>query len=171
MQFNQFGLDGSGIKALLLLPVNPRSLLLGKCLGLAVYQAIQVVLLALLLLLTGNPPILALLSALLAAGCTSLAQTGLGHWTSAWLPRPMPRDSLKNSNIALPVMLISVGATAAFAGFYGGAYLLLAWLAPAALLPGMLLLFAATLLAYGALLPLASAYLEKRREVLLEALG
>jgi hypothetical protein len=171
MQFNQFGLDGHGVKALLLLPVSSRQLLAGKCLGLAAYQGAQALLLALLLTLVGEWAPLAMIGALLMAGCVFLAQTALGQWTSAWLPRPMPRDSLKNSNIALPVLLLGVVASSTFAGFFGGTYALLAWLAPAWLLPGMGLLFGLTISAYQGLLPAASAYLDSRREKVMEALG
>jgi hypothetical protein len=171
LQFNQFGLDGHGVKALLLLPVPARHLLAGKCLGLAVYQGAQALLLALLLSLVGKWTPLAMLGVLLLSACVFLAQAGLGHWTSAWLPRPMPRDSLKNSNVALPVMLVGMAASSTFAALFGGTYALLAWLAPAWLVPGMGALFGLTLLAYLGLLPRAAAYLDSRREQVMAALG
>lgn len=171
MQFNQFGLDGHGVKALLLLPVSARQLLAGKCLGLAAYQAAQALLLALLLALLGTWTAATMAAALLMAGCVFLAQAGLGHWTSAWLPRPMPRDSLKNSNLALPVKFLGVAASTAFAGMFGGAYALLAWLAPAWLVAGMGLLFGLMVVAYRSVLPKAADYLDRRREQVLAALG
>ncbi len=171
LQFNQFGLDGHGVKALLLLPLPARQLLQGKCLGLAAYQGLQALLLTLLLLLTGDGALATMVASLALAGCVFLAQSALGHWTSAWLPRPLPRDSLKNSNAALPVMLLGMVASSTFAGVYGGAYALLAWQAPGWLAPGMLGLFALSLGAYLGLLPSASTYLDSRREALLAALG
>ena len=171
MQFNQFGLDGHGVKALLLLPLPARQLLAGKCWGLAAYQGTQALLLAALLLMVGGWTLWGMVAALLMAGCVFLAQTALGHWTSLWIPRPMPRDSLKNSNQALPVLLLGMAASSLLAGVFGGAYALLAWRAPAWLVPVMALLFGLMILAYRGLLPMAAAFFDTRREKLLEALG
>ena len=171
-QLNQFGLDGPGIKALLLLPLRSRDLLVGKALGLLAVLAMQALFLLVLLALFGQLGPVQALAGLCLAGCMFLLQVSLGHWTSVWMPRPMPRDSLKNANQAQPV--IWLGFAALFVGtvVFGGSYLLTAWLAPRLLLPVMLLLLGAVLIVYKHfILPAAARYLDGRREVLLQALG
>lgn len=171
-QMNQFGLDGAGVKALLLLPLDARTLLEGKFWGLAAYQGLQAAILLALLGLGGALSPTGALAGLCLFGCLFLAQTGFGQWTSAWLPRPMPRDSLKNSHQSPVVVWLGVAAGSTAMGFFGGLHLLAAWLAPALLLPLMLALLAASALVYAKLvLPAAARYLERRREALVEALG
>ena len=172
MQLNQFGLDGPGVKALLLLPLRARDLLAGKALGLLAYLGCQTLLLLLILALTGRLAPGQVLPALCLSGCLFLYQVGLGHWTSAWLPRPMPRDSLKNHNVAPAVIWLGMAATLAGALVFGGAWLVTAWLAPAWLLPVMAALLAGMACLYWlAVLPMAAEYLDGRREVLVQALG
>jgi len=169
--FNQFGLDRHGIKALLLLPVDAEDLLRGKLLGMAAHQGLQALLLLVLLALFERPLAVQLIAGLLLMGCYFLAQASLGQWTSAWMPRTMAPDSLKNSNMPFALGMLSLAASGLWTGLYGGAYALLSWLAPAALLPGMALLFGLTLAAHRGLRPSAAAYLNRRREKLVEALG
>ena len=169
--FNQFGLDRHGIKALLLLPVDARDLLRGKLLGLTAHQGLQAFLLLVLLALFERPHAAQLIAGLLLMGCFFLAQVSLGQWTSAWMPRAMASDSLKNSNMPFTLGMLSIAASGLWTGLYGGAYALLAWLAPAWLVPGLALLFGLTLAAHLALQPAAAAYLHRRREQLVEALG
>ncbi len=168
---NQFGLDRHGIKLLLLLPVPPRDLLVGKLLGMAAHQGLQALLMVGLLVLFNHPPLAHLVAGLFLMGCFFLAQTALGQWTSAWMPRPMPMHSLKNNTMPFALGMLSLAVSAVWTLLFGGAFALLAWLAPAALVPGMALLFGLLLLAHRALLPAASAFLHQRRENLVEALG
>lgn len=168
---NQFGLDRHGIKILLLLPVPPRDLLVGKLLGMAAHQGLQALLMVALLVLFNHPPVAQLVAGLLLMGCFFLAQTALGQWTSAWMPRPMAMDSLKNNTMPFALGMLSLAVSAVWTLLFGGAFALLAWLAPAALVPGMALLFGLLLLAHRALLPAASTFLHARREKLVEALG
>jgi len=171
-QMNQFGLDGGGVKALLLLPLEARDLLLGKFWGLAAFQALQALLLVGLLGSGGLLTWTGTLAGLCLAGCLFLAQVACGHWTSAWLPRPMPRDSLKNARQSPVVVWLSMALGSAAMVLYGGPFLLAAWLAPRGLLPLMALLLALTALAYARLvLPAAARYLDRRRETLTHALG
>ncbi|MBI4913575.1 MAG: hypothetical protein HY823_12620 [Acidobacteria bacterium] len=171
IQLNQFGLDGHGVKALLLLPIGSRQLLAGKCLGIAFYQGAQTLMLIVLLTALGGVDPRGLVAALPLAGCTFLVHVGCGAWTSAWIPRPMPRDSLKNSNLALPVILLGMGLASTAAAFFGGIFLILAWKLPGALLPVMTLLFGACLAGYLRLLPPAAAFLDSRREFIAQSLG
>lgn len=171
-QLNQFGLDGGGVKVLLLLPLSARELLEGKLWGLAAYQGLQSLLLLLLLGFGGILTAVGALAGLCLAGCLFLAQVAFGHWTSAWLPRPMPRDSLKNSSQSPLVVWLGVAVGSSSAGLFGGIYILAAWLAPALLLPMMLALFAALAFVYWRfILPVAARYTEGRREALVDALG
>jgi thiosulfate reductase cytochrome b subunit len=83
----------------------------------------------------------------------------------------MAMDTLKNNNMPFALGLLSIATSGFWSTLFGGAYALTAWLAPAWLLPVLALLFALTLTAHLALLPLAAAYLDRRREVLVERLG
>lgn len=168
---NQFGLDRHGIKALFLLPVSARDLLAGKLLGNALHQGLQAGLLVLLLAVFEGASPGPLLAGVLMLGCVFLAQAAVGQWTSSWAPRPMAMDSMKNQSLPFSVVLVSLGTSGLWTGLFGGLYVLVAWLAPAWLVPALALAFAATLGAHLALLPLAAAYLDRRREVLVERLG
>jgi len=169
--FNQFGLDRHGVKALLLLPVASRDLLLGKLLGMAAHQGLQALLLAGLLGLVGQARPYLLLAGILLMACIFLGQTAVGHWTSAWAPRPMVMDSLKNNNMPFTMGLLSIATSGLWTSLYGGLYALTAWLAPGWLLPVLALAFALSLVAHLAILPHAAAFLDRRREVLVERLG
>lgn len=171
-QMNQFGLDGPGVKVLLLLPLRTRDLLEGKLWGLAAFQGVQVLLLLILLGFGGILTPQGAAAGVCLAGCLFLAQAACGHWTSAWLPRPMPRDSLKNSHQSPVVIWLSMALNSSAMVLFGGPYLLAAWLTPGLLLPLMLILFAASAMLYWqVLLPRAAAYVETRRDALVDALG
>lgn len=168
---NQFGLDRHGIKALLLLPITSEALLKGKLLGMAAHQGLQALLLSVLLVAFSGATPAPVIGGILMLGCVFLAQGAVGQWTSIWAPRPMAMDSLKNSNMPFAVVMLSLATSGLWTGLFGGAYALVAWLAPAWLVPAMGLLFLLALAAHLALLPLAAAYLDRRREVLVERLG
>ncbi len=168
---NQFGFDRHGIKVLLLLPVTAMDLLKGKLLGMAVHQGLQALLLIILLAAFEAPGPAPLVAGPLMLGCVFLAQSAVGQWTSLWAPRPMAMDSLKNSNMPFAVGMLSLATSGLWTGLFGGLYALMAWLAPAWLLPAMALAFALTLGAHFALLPTVAAFLDRRREVLVERLG
>jgi hypothetical protein len=168
---NQFGFDRHGIKVLLLLPVTATDLLKGKLLGMALHQGLQALLLiGLLAAFEGAGPA-PLMAGALMLGCVFLAQSAVGQWTSLWAPRPMTMDSLKNSNMPFAVGMLSLATSGLWTGIFGGLYALLAWLAPGWLVPAMALAFTLTLGAHFALLPTVAAFLDRRREVLVERLG
>jgi hypothetical protein len=169
--FNQFGLDRHGVKGLLLLPVAASDLLKGKLLGMAGHQGLQALLLAGLLGLVDHTRPDLLLAGLLLMACIFVAQAAVGQWTSAWAPRPMVMDSLKNNNMPFAIGLLSIATSGLWTSLFGGLYALTAWLAPGWLLPVLALAFALSLAAHLALLPHAAAYLDRRREVLVERLG
>lgn len=172
LQLNQFGLDGPGVKALLLLPLRAEDLLTGKLRGIALYQAVQVLVLLLLISVAGRLSPLHTMAGLCLAACISVTMTGVGHWTSAWTPRPLPRDSFRNARQAPLVLWAGTAGSVLAVLFFGGIYALCAWRAPAALLPVMALALGLSLLVYGKLvLPATARYLDRRREVLVQALG
>ncbi|HJV49318.1 MAG TPA: hypothetical protein VJ549_08600 [Geothrix sp.] len=171
VMLNQFGLDRHGVKALLLLPVTAQDLLKGKLLGMAAHQGLQALLLATLLAVFEGAGPAPLTAGVLLLGCVFLAQGAVGQWTSLWAPRPMPMNSIKNSNMPFAIGMLSLATSGLWTGLFGGVYALCAWLAPAWLVPVMALLFGLALAAHLALLPTAAAYLDRRREVLVERLG
>jgi hypothetical protein len=171
VMLNQFGFDRHGIKALLLLPVTAQDLLKGKLLGMAAHQGLQALLLMALLAAFEHVALASLLAGLLMLGCVFLAQSAVGQWTSLWAPRPMAMDSLKNSNMPFAVGMLSLAASGLWTSLFGGLYVLVAWLAPGWLIPAMALAFLAALAAHMALLPVTAAYLDRRRDVLVERLG
>jgi hypothetical protein len=170
-QFNQFGLDGHGVKGLFLLPLEARQLLDGKLRGYALYQGLQALLLIALLLPLYHPPLLEVTAALALAACFFLTQSAVGAFTSSWLPRRIDRASLKNNQMPLPLVFLSIGVSLACTAVFGGSYALLKGLAPAFLLPGMLGLAALCFGLHRLAMPAAAAYLERRREVIVEAMG
>jgi hypothetical protein len=168
---NQFGLDRHGVKTLLLLPVTSQDLLKGKLLGMAAHQGLQALLLVTLLAAFDGAGPAALIAGTLMLGCVFLAQSAIGQWTSAWAPRPMPMDSVKNSNMPFAIGMLSLATSGLWTGLFGGLYALTTWLAPLWLVPVMALSFLLTLAAHLAILPAAAAFLDRRREVLVERLG
>jgi hypothetical protein len=171
MLFNQFGLDGHGIKGLLLLPISSRDLLKGKLLGLASYLGLQAAMLLVLLAILQRPRPDELVSALMLFGCCVLVMASIGQWTSAWMPRPIPRDSIKNNSMPFVLVLVSMGASLGCSIVFGGTFFLCSSFAPKALMPVMVVLFATTAFLHRAILPITSRYLETRREKLVEVLG
>ncbi|HET8902114.1 MAG TPA: hypothetical protein VFM84_09275, partial [Holophagaceae bacterium] len=108
--FNMFGLDQGAVKGLLLLPIAPKELLLGKSLGYGIFMGLQAALLALLLALFGGPGLAPQLpSGLLLFIACALAMGAVGMWSSVAMPRPLSRKKLGNSGMPLPMILLSMG--------------------------------------------------------------
>lgn len=170
-QFNQFGLDGHGVKGLFLLPVSARDLLNGKLRGYAAYQGLQALLLVALMIPLFHPQPTELLAAFALAACFFLVQSAIGSFTSSWRPRRIDRASLKNNQMPLPLVFLGLAVSLACVGLFGGTWALLQWLAPAFLLPGMLLIAALCYGAHRLLMPGAAAYLDRRREAIVDAMG
>ena len=170
--FNLFGLDQGAVKGLLLLPLSPRDLLLGKSLGYGLFLGLQGAMLAMLLTFVGGPGLAAQLPAglLLFAACV-LAMGTVGLWSSVAMPRPLSRKRLNNSGMPLAAILLSMGTSLGCAALFGGLFALLSWLAPGWLLLGMALAAGAMVLVFRAGLELGAAYLGKHRERLVERLG
>ena len=169
--FNQWGLDRHGVKGLFLLTLRDRDLLDGKLLGYGCFHAMQAALLALFLGFLMRPAPADLLAAILLGATVFLAQGTLGQGISAWKPRAMTRNSFQGNQMPLPAVLVSLASTLGASAVFGGAWALLRWLAPAFLLPGMLLLFGLVFAVNRLLRRDFAAYLARRREAIVEAVG
>jgi hypothetical protein len=175
IQLDQFGLDGAGVKSLLLLPIRSADLLAGKTLALAAYQGVQIllVLAAVGLMHTLGPAQAG--AAVCLSGCQFLLNVSVGHWSSVQFPRALPRNVFKNTTKTSPspvISFLSLGTTLVSAVLFGGAYVVTGRSAPALQLPIMgLLLGAVTLLYWRAVLPSSARYLNGHRERLVQFLG
>lgn len=120
--FNQFGLDGHGVKALFLLPVTERQILLGKQLGFAAWQGLQAALLVVLLGLVHRPSLDQLVIGLSVFTCLVFLQSAVGQFVSVWLPRRLSPTSMKNGQV-VPTMvaLVSLGTSLGGMAVFGGA--------------------------------------------------
>lgn len=170
-QFNQFGLDGHGVKGLFLLPLGGRDLLRGKTLGFALYQGLQALLLvALLVPFVGGSPAELLAGLLVGAGFFFI-QSAVGGYTSAWKPRRIDRHTLKNNQMPLVLVLVGLGVSLASSLLLVGGFMALRAWAPGFLLPGLGILAGLTWLGHRLAAPGSAAYLEARREAIVEAMG
>ena len=170
-QLNQFGLDGHGVKALLLLPIDESDLWRGKARGLILYQALQAALLAGLLAVLLRPPLLFLVAGVVLFFVMAIVQNAVGRATSVWMPRMLPRKSVRANTTPIGLVLVGLALSVVGGGALGSAFAALARFAPRALVPGMLLALAASALANRALLPRAARGLRFGKERLLAALG
>lgn len=169
--FNQFGLDGHGVKALFLLPIAERTILEGKQLGFAAWQAMQALLLAALLLLVQKPRLDELVAGMMLFVCYFFVQGIVGQRTSIWLPRRMLRTSMKNSQIPLPVVLISLATTVVSGLVFGTAWWALSTFARPLLLPGMVVVAALAFLVSRPFVVLNAGFLARNRERIVEGVG
>ncbi len=169
--FNQFGLDGHGVKALFLLPISERAILEGKQLGFAAWQALQALLLTGLLLLIQKPKLDELVAGMMLFVCYFFAQGVVGQRTSIWLPRRMQRTSMKNSQIPLPVVLISLATTLVSGALFGSAWWALFNFARPLLLPGMAVLAALAFAVSRPFAQLNAGFLARNRERVIEGVG
>ncbi|WP_394825477.1 hypothetical protein [Pendulispora albinea] len=171
IQLNQFGLDGHGIKSLFLLPVSTETLFRGKSLGMGAYCAVQAVLLAALLGLVQEAPPDELLAGLFLGGSFFLAQNMAGRWTSAWLPRRLPRRDTRGTSAPIGLVLVSLALTIVTGGSLGGLYAVCQRTASSWLVPVMGVVFAALLAAHRLTLASAVRYFDAQRERVLQAIG
>lgn len=170
-QLNQFGFDGHGVKTLLLLPIAPRDVFLGKALGLFAYQAVQATMMTALLGLVfrAHPDELAA-GCLLYAAMAVLAN-GLGRRTSVRVPRMFPRKGLRGNAAPLALVVIGLGLSVAGAALSAGVFWLAHQFGDALLVPGAAAALLLTVVAHRALRGDADALLESGRETLLSALA
>ncbi|HEX6739433.1 MAG TPA: hypothetical protein VF310_14240 [Vicinamibacteria bacterium] len=170
LQFNQFGLDGPGVKALLLLPITGRALLVGKAGALAAHQAIQAVTLVVLLAFLLDPAPALLVAGVLGAASLFVLQVGVGHWVSIWQPRRVPLDKMRNTNLPFTAALVQLGVTSVGVALLAPVWLVLLRLAPGLLVPAQAVILAVVVAVYLAALPGAGRFLEGRSEWLVQRL-
>ena len=171
VQLNQFGLDGHGIKSLFLLPVSSDDLLRGKSLGLAAYFSLQSLLLALLFALVQKTPLRELTSGVLLGGSFFMAHNMVGRWTSAWLPRRLPRRDMRGTGASGALLLISLGLTLATGGSFGGLYAVCQRFFPWLLIPVTAAVLAGLFVVDRMTRESAVRFFDARREKVLEAIG
>ncbi len=171
MLFNQFGLDRHGVKVLLLLPIEPLALLRGKLIGFAGWQSLQALMLALLLVLSGQRNVVDLLAGFALYVCVFLVFAMVGQFSSIWQPRPLQRAGLRASQPPLLVVLLTLGTLSLTGLTLYGLRFVVTRFAPGWEL-GAFVLFALILVA--ALFPVTAfnaGFLSRNRERLVETLG
>ena len=175
IHFDQFGLDGAGVKSLLLLPVRSADLLVGKTLALAVYQGSQLLLLLGVLGAMHRLSPAQALTAMCLSGCQLLVNVSIGHWSSIQFPRALPRNVFRNSTKTSPSPLLSVislGAILIGTAVFGGTFIVLGRSAPAWQLPVMAVVLGVMMLAYWRIvLPRGARALDGNHERLVQFLG
>jgi hypothetical protein len=166
---NQFGPDGPAIRSLLLLPVRPEEILLGRTLGMARLQAAKGLLAVGPLLVVCRPAPGEVAWGLAAAGTVFLVLAACGHLVSARLPRGA-RDGAFLGSSATPLTAFLVPAAVQLPVY---AALVLTYKASAPLGPwgpalGMSLLLVAAASGYARALPFLGARVMALREHLVE---
>ena len=168
---NQFGLDRHGVKVLLLLPIDARTLLVGKQLGFAAWQALQTSILCGLLAVFAGATAFETALGIACSGCLFMAMVTLGTRLSLWQPLPLGSHGARAG--PHPVLFgFLIFVVPVLAGGVPYASLLVAnlWLPGWEL--GLLVLLFAVLLALDLLvLPLNARYLERGRERIVEWLS
>lgn len=169
--FNQFGLDRNGVKGLLLLPIDYGDLLKGKLLGFTAWQALQLLMLVVLLALIGHRDTAQLRNGVLLGLCIFGVQTIVGQFCSIWQPRPLKKNGLRAAQPPLPVVLLILGMTVVMTlvgvgGTYWVSQIFPGW--EPAYLGGLALTLAALQLPA---VRFHSRLLEHEREKLVEVLG
>ena len=166
---NQFGHDGPAVRSLLLLPVRPEQVLLGRTLGMARLQALKGALGIGHLLVECRPAPSEVAWGLAAAGTVFLVVSACGHLVSARLPRRVQDGAFLGSS-PTPLTAFLIPSVVQLPTF---AVLVLTYKASAPLGPwgpalGLSLLLAAAAVAYARLLPFLAARVMALREHLVE---
>jgi hypothetical protein len=169
---NQFGLDGPAIRTLLLLPVRPEQILLGRTLGMLRIQVLKAALGVGPLLILCRPAPAEVAWGLCASGTAFLVVAACGHLVSARLPRRVQEGAFLGSS-ATPLTAFLIPPAVQLPTF---AALALAYKASAPLGPwgpalGMSLLLVATAIGYWRALPFLGARVMALREHFVEELA
>ena len=169
---NQFGLDGASIRSLLLLPVRPEQILLGRTLGMLRIQALKTALGIGPLLYLCRPALAEVAWGLGASGTVFIVLAACGHLVSARLPRRVQQGAFLGSS-ATPLTAFLVPPAVELPTF---AVLILTYEASALVGPwgpalGMSLLLVAAAIGYARVLPFLGARVMALREHLVEELA
>jgi hypothetical protein len=168
---NQFGPDGPALRGLLLLPLRPEQILLGRTLGMLGLCALAAVLAIGPLLMLCGPAPAELAWGLAACGFVFLVTAGCGHVISARFPRRVQGGLLRSG--ATPLVAFVIPPSVQLPAF---ALVVLAYKASAPLgawgpALGLWLLLGATAVAYWRALPSLGSCLMALRDHLVEELG
>jgi hypothetical protein len=166
---NQFGHDGPGVRGLLLLPLRPEQVLLGRTLGMARVQALKGAIAIGPLLVECRPAPSEIAWGLAAAGTVFLVVSACGHLVSARLPRRVEDGAFLGSR-PTPLTAFLIPSAVQLPTY---AVLILVYKAGSALGPwgpalGLFLLLVATAATYARLLPFLAARVMALREHLVE---
>ncbi len=169
---NQFGHDGPAVRGLLLLPVRPEQILLGRTVGMARLQSLKGAIGIGPLLVECRPALGEVAWGLAAAGTVFLVVAACGHLVSARLPRRVQDGAFLGSS-PTPLTAFLVPSAVQLPTY---AVLVLAYKASAPLGPwgpalGLSLLLAAAAVGYARLLPFLAARVMALREHLVEELA
>lgn len=167
---NMFGLDRHGIKALLLLPIDERTLLRGKVLGHLLLAAAQALVLVALFAVFRAAPASEVATGVVAHACMFVLLCLVGMPFSVWAARPV-RASGVRTGAALRVLLVLFGTVPTCALLVGGILLTTAYWLPGWEPAAMLALLAALIASFELLLRFSARYLVRHRERLVEQLG
>ncbi len=169
---NQFGLDGPAVRTLLLLPVEPRQILLGRTLGMLRLQALRGTLAIGPLVYQCRPALAEIAWGLAASGTVFLVLAACGHVVSARLPRRVQEGAFLGSSASpLTAFLIPPAVQLPTLAVVVLAYKASAPLGPWGPALGLSLLLAAAAFSYWRLLPFLAARVMALREHLVEELG
>lgn len=171
MHFGAFGMDGHGIKTLLLLPISPRDLLVGKMSAVALYHAVQLLILSVFLLGIGDASLLDIAAGYLLATSIFFTQAAIGHRVSVWMPRAFPKKGMRRTAMPLPLTLLSLGTFVFSASLYGAAFVVGSSFGQGPLFAFMLLGVGVSVCIYLIMLRGLPAFFERHREKLLSAVG
>lgn len=161
-----FGRDGRGVRTLLLLPVETRTLLTAKAAANALYHATSTTLVAAVLAILASPPLDLLASGLALSWGAFFVYSAIGQRTSAWMPRAIVRGA-RGRPLALPVVLVWLGTGLLYAALALGLWAWTALRDPALLFPLCLAVALACALVWRLQLPGAVRFVEARRDRLL----
>jgi hypothetical protein len=169
--FNAYAWEGSGVRSFFLSPVEPKRIVLGKNLGVWVYNiALGIEGVVFFVLVSGVPPATALIGGCLAFVASIFSATIVGNFLSPVMPVPRDISSITNSPSQTAV-LATFGVLISNALVIGGSMAIPAllgakWAGPLILA----MLIAAEIGFYRVMLRPAGQLLESRRESLIEAL-
>ena len=169
--FNAYAWEGAGVRSFFLSPVEPERIVLGKNVGVWIYNIILGVEgVIVFVLASGVPPAFALLGGCLAFVASLLSATIVGNFLSPVMPVPRDISSVTNSPSQTAV-LATFGVLIGNALVIGGSVAIPALLGASWLGPLLLaLLIAAEIVLYVVMLRPAGQLLDSRRESLIEAL-
>jgi hypothetical protein len=168
---NAYAWEGVGVQSFFLSPVDPAKVVLGKNLGVWIYDVIigaeGVIAFC---LISGVPPAPALLGGCLGFAAAVVASTLVGNFLSPTMPVPRDISSITNSPSqtgvlanfgVLIVSVLVIGGSMTITALLG-----VAWLGPLI----VLLLLAGEIALYAVVLRSVGRLLEARRETLIDAL-